>query len=246
MPDFVTGFHAPRAHELSVGSSRRPTSLQVSSTVLPVLLLPSSVLEHSALTIIEGSILDLTDAQLREYVSGCDAVVSCLGHVLSVKGIFGAPRKLCTEATRRLCDAIAWNRPTMATKFVLMNTVGVANPTLVETRSMFERVVLAGLRWLVPPHTDNEMAADHLMSTVGQRHKYIEWCSVRPDSLINDDVSPYDIEESPVTGLFSGRPTSRANVAHFMTQLVGDDAVWKQWRFKMPVIMNRQAALASG
>ena len=68
---------------------------------------------------------------------------------------------------------------------------------------------------------------------------------MRPDSLICDDVSSYDVVESPVTGIFSGRPTSRANVAHFMTRLIGDDDVWARWRFKMPVIMNEQAALAA-
>ncbi|MGB1700501.1 MAG: NAD(P)-dependent oxidoreductase, partial [Nannocystaceae bacterium] len=205
--------------------------------------LPTAVLDHPDLTIIEASILDLSDAQLREIVEGCDAIVSCLGHVISVRGIFGAPRKLCTEATRRLCEAIESNRPATPTKFVLMNTVGVSNPALEERRTLLDRTVVTCLRWFIPPHSDNEDAAAHLHATVGERSEYIEWCSVRPDSLINAEVSSYDVVESPVTGIFSGRPTSRANVAHFMTQLIGDDDVWARWRFKMPVIMNEQGAL---
>ena len=205
--------------------------------------LPAAVQDHPALVVIEASILDLTDGQLEEIVEGCDAVVSCLGHVLTLRGVFGAPRKLCTEATRRLCDAIESHRPATPTRFVLMNTVGVSNPALSESRTLLDRAVVTCLRWLVPPHSDNEDAAAHLHSHVGERSEFIEWCSVRPDSLICDDVSAYDVVESPVTGLFSGRPTSRANVAHFMTRLIGDDDVWARWRFKMPVIMNEQAAL---
>ena len=177
---------------------------------------------------------------MGEYAMGCDAVVSCLGHVISFKGIFGAPRKLCTEATRRLCAAIESNRPAAPTKFILMNTVGVSNPELQERRNWLERSVLTLLRWLIPPHNDNETAAQHLHEIVGKQSEHLEWCSVRPDSLINAEVSSYDVIESPVTTLFDGRPTTRANVAHFMTQLITDESLWNRWRFDMPVIMNAQ------
>jgi hypothetical protein len=73
---------------------------------------------------------------------------------------------------------------------------------------------------------------------VGKENKYLEWCIVRPDSLIDADVSQYDTTESPTTGIFSGRPTTRSNVAHFMTKLSEDNALWSKWKFKMPVIMN--------
>ncbi len=32
---------------------------------------------------------------------------------------------------------------------------------------------------------------------MGRNNKHIEWCIVRPDTLINADVSPYYIKESP-------------------------------------------------
>jgi len=202
--------------------------------------LPTAIAEHPNISVIEANILDLSDKQMGELVKGCDAVVSCLGHVISFKGIFGAPRKLCTDATRRLCAAIRTNRPTSPAKFILMNTVGVPNPNLNERRGFVERVVLTLLRWLIPPHNDNETAAQHLQENVGRQSEYLEWCSVRPDSLINAEVSPYEITESPVTDLFSGRPTTRSNVAHFMTQLIEDEALWNTWKFDMPVIMNAQ------
>ena len=201
--------------------------------------LPAAVLEHPNLRIIEASILELTAAQLADYVKGCDAVVSCLGHVISFQGIFGAPRKLCTEAAQRLCKAIEVNKPVTPVRFILMNTVGVANPELGERRSWSERGVLMLLRWCLPPHLDNELAAQHLETQVGQSNPSLQWCSVRPDTLIDENVSTYEVVSSPVTELFSGRPTTRANVAHFMLQLVEDDALWAKWNFKMPVIMNR-------
>ena len=35
---------------------------------------------------------------------------------------------------------------------------------------------------------------------MGRENKHIEWCSVRPDSLIDAELSPYDINESPTHG----------------------------------------------
>ena len=198
----------------------------------------SVVINNPNMKIVEANILDLTDDELAKQVERCDAVVSCLGHVLSFSGMFGHPRALCTEATRRLCNAIEANTPSKPTKFILMNTVGVPNPELNENRQWFERVLLKTLHYTIPPHRDNETAAEHLMSNVGKHNRSVEWCSVRPDSLINAEVSPYEISNSPITGVFTGRPTSRANVANFMMELIEDAILWDTWKFKMPVITN--------
>jgi hypothetical protein len=56
--------------------------------------------------------------------------------------------------------------------------------------------------------------------------------------LIDAEVSAYVIEPSPITGILTGRPTARANVAHFMCELIEDEALWSKWKFGMPVIMN--------
>ena len=200
--------------------------------------LPADVLNHPNVTVIEASVLDLSDREMAEHVRDCDAVVSCLGHVMDLKGIFGEPRRLCTDATRRLCNAIAENRPNKPIKFILMNTVGVQNPDLEEKRAWFERWLLALLRHSVPPHLDNEAAAEHLHQNVGKGSTHVEWCSVRPDSLVDAEISLYDVEQSPTTGILTGRPTARANVAHFMIELVENAELWSTWRFGMPVIMN--------
>jgi len=200
--------------------------------------LPAVIVENPNTTAIEASVLDLTDEEMTEHVKDCDAVVSCLGHVMDFKGIFGEPKKLCTDATRSLCKALEKDSLPKPTKLILMNTVGVQNPDLEEKRTWFERGLLTFLRHTLPPHRDNETAAEYLHSIVGKENKHIEWCSVRPDTLIDAEVSPYDIKESPITGILNGRPTTRSNVAHFMIELIENEELWSTWKFRMPVIMN--------
>ena len=65
--------------------------------------LPAAARNHDRLSVIQASILDLSDAELAGHFNGCDAVASCLGHNMSWNGVFGKPRQLVTEATRRLC-----------------------------------------------------------------------------------------------------------------------------------------------
>jgi nucleoside-diphosphate-sugar epimerase len=200
--------------------------------------LSAEILKNPNTTVIEASVLDLTDEEMAEHVRNCDAVVSCLGHVMDFKGMFGEPKELCTEATRRLCNAIGENGPPRTTKFILMNTVGVQNPNLEEKRTWYERALLTLLHHFLPPHRDNETAAEHLHKSVGNHNRHIEWCCIRPDSLIDAEVSPYDVEESPCTGIFTGRPTTRSNVAHFMIELIENAELWNTWKFRAPVIMN--------
>lgn len=200
--------------------------------------LPAEISKHPNTSVTEASVLDLTDEELAERTRGCDAVVSCLGHVMDFKGLFGEPRKLCTDAVRRLCNAIEANHPARPVRFILMNTVGVRNPDLDEKRAWHERALLTVLRHLLPPQRDNETAAEHLLRTVGTENQRIEWCCVRPDSLIDGEISPYEIGESPSTGILSGRPTTRSNVAHLMAELIENDDFWTTWKFRMPVVMN--------
>ena len=74
--------------------------------------LPDAWKTNDNLQIITASVLDLTDDEMREIVKDCDAVASCLGHNLSWKGIYGQPRELVTDATRRFCDAIKYKTAT--------------------------------------------------------------------------------------------------------------------------------------
>lgn len=192
------------------------------------------------LSVIRASLLDLGDAELAEHVSDCDAVASCLGHNLTLKGIYGHPRKLVTEATRRLCKAIKANRPEKPVKYVLMNTAGNRNRDLNEPVSLGQKLVVGLIRLLVPPYPDNEQAAEYLRTQIGQSDSSIEWSVVRPDSLLDEEkVGNYEIHLSPTrSAIFDPGKTSRINVAHFMAELITDEVTWKEWQGRMPVIYN--------
>ena len=94
----------------------------------------------------------------------------------------------------------------------------------------------------MPPHADNEKAADHLRTDIGQDDAAIEWVVVRPDSLVDESkVTGYEAHPSPTrSAIFNAGMTSRINVAHFMTELISDDVTWRKWKGRMPVIYNNQ------
>jgi hypothetical protein len=122
-----------------------------------------------------------------------------------------------------------------------MNTAGNSNRDIYEPVSVVQKIVIALLRLLLPPHLDNEKAADFLRVNIGQRHPYIEWTVVRPDTLKNEEkVTGYSLHISPVrSALFNPGKTSRNNVGHFMARLITDDDLWNRWKGQMPVIYNK-------
>jgi hypothetical protein len=205
--------------------------------------LPESWKSNERVKIISASLLDLSDKEMMELTLDCHSVASCLGHNMNWKGIYGQPRKLVTDAARRLCNAIEANKPESPIKYVLMNTTGNRNHNLNEPISFGQKCVIGLLRLLLPPHVDNEKAADYLRTQIGQNNQFIEWAAVRPDGLIdNDEVTDYEIHPSPIrSAIFNAGKTSRINVAHFMSKLITDDITWKLWKGQMPVIYNAES-----
>lgn len=203
--------------------------------------LPKAIRDNDRLYVIHASVLELSNTEMREHVNGCNAVASCLGHTMSLKGLYGHPRRLVTDAARRLCDAIKANELEMPTKFVLMNTTGNRNRDLQEPRSFGEKCVIVLLRLLLPPHVDNEKAADYLRTHIGKNDGKIEWSVVRPDNLINkDEVTVYEVHPSPIrSAIFDAGVTSRINVGHFMAELISDEDTWSTWKGQMPVMYNK-------
>ncbi len=192
---------------------------------------------------IEASLLSLPDEDLLRYLRGCDAVISCLGHVLSFKGIFGPPRDLVTRATSRLCRGIEVLLPAAPIKFILMSSVSVNRPGGLDTRrgpleKAFLRILCGGL----PPAGDNQWAADFLHEKVGASNPFVEWTAVRPDTLLPGDVSEYTLHEGLVNSLFAPGSTNMANIANFMCELVTNPKTWADWKAKLPVIINAVAA----
>ncbi len=202
--------------------------------------LPETVKKHKNLSIVHASLLGLSDAQMAQHVNGCTAVASCLGHNMTFKGVYGHPRALVTDATRRLCQAIRANKPQWPVKFVLMNTAGNQNRDLTEPVSFGQKSVIRLIRMLLPPHADNEKAADFLRLAIGQNDSEIEWAVVRPDTLTNEEaVTAYEVYPSPIrSAIFNPGTTSRINVGHFMAELITNNDCWNAWKGQMPVIYN--------
>ncbi len=202
--------------------------------------LPKSTLNNDHLSVISASLLELSDSEMIKYTNKCDVVVSCLGHNLNLKGIYGQPHKLVTDATHRLCNAIKANNSEKPTKYILMNTTGNSNRDLNEPRSLGEKCVIGLIRLLLPPHVDNEMAADYLRTNIGQEDPMVEWVAVRPDNLVNEEnVTKYQVHPSPIrSAIFNAGQTSRINVGHFMADLITEENVWNKWKGQMPVIYN--------
>jgi hypothetical protein len=201
--------------------------------------LPAGVAGSPGVEGVEADLLSLSDDELRHHLRGCTAVVSCLGHVLSVKGVLGPPRDLVTRATTRVCRAIEAERPARPVKLVLMTSVSVHQPGKLDARrGGFERAFLWLLRGLLPPARDNQRAADFLRQVIGTDHPFVQWVVVRPDTLLEGETSGYALHAGLVNSLSSPGRTTMANVAHFMCELVTDPGAWEEWKGRMPVVVD--------
>ena len=195
---------------------------------------------HPNLQIVEAEISEMSESDLTQYLEECEAVISCLGHNLTFKGMLGHPRRLVTDAIKKVTRTIESICPKNKIKIILMNTTGNSNRGIPEKPPFSQRLVISLLRLLLPPHVDNEKAADFLRLQVGQNHDHIEWAAVRPDGLINEEhVTQYDINASPIrNAIFDAGSTSRINVADFMSELAVNSELWNTWKGQMPVIYN--------
>lgn len=205
--------------------------------------LPDGTAHHPRLEVTEADLLGLDDETFALLVHGCGAVVSCLGHTISARGLYGRPRDLVTQAARRVCRAVRAERPARPVRFVLMSSVSVNGPGPEDgRRGRVERAALWALRGALPPARDNQMAADFLLHDVGAADPYVQWSAVRPDTLREGDVTPYAAHEALVDGLFRPGETNIANVADFMCRLVTHDELWSRWRGRLPVLVNAAPA----
>ncbi len=210
--------------------------------VRPTGKVPDSWKNNDEITIIRAGISEISVDEMIKYLIDCQSVASCLGHNITLKGIFGKPGKLVSDAVKLLCLAIQKNSPDKPIKFVLMNTTGNRNGDLNEPISIGEKLVMGLIRLLVPPQSDNEKAANFLRVNIGQKNKLIDWVAVRPDTLINEDkVTEYELYASPIRSALSNPgKTSRINVGNFMSRLIVENDLWNKWKGQMPVIYNKE------
>lgn len=204
--------------------------------------LPPDLVGHPGLGVVKGEIGNIPDAELAELTADCSAIISCLGHNLSMRGILGPPWFLVRDAVRLCYRSVQLNNPPHPVKFILMNTTGFRGPG--EKVSRRHIMVLTLIRWLVPPQRDNEKAAEFLIKEIGPRDKAIRWVVVRPDTLVNlGDPPSYSVVPAPRRDpIFDPGKTSRENVARFMAELVCRDEVWQKWEGQLPVIYDEELA----
>lgn len=203
-------------------------------------VLPEEIEEIPLLEIVRGNINEFTDSEMSNLLRDCNAVVSCLGHNVTFKGMFGNPRYLVFDAIRSISETIKKTTDNKI-KLILMSTTAYSNTLMAETNSIGEKIILSLLKLLLPPHRDNVKAANYLIKEIGKDDEKIEWIAVRPDTLVNNDnESSYEIYESPERSpIFNAGTTSRINVSRFMTELLLNKMLWQKWQFKMPVIYNK-------
>lgn len=204
-------------------------------------VLPEELVENPLVETVKGNINELVPSEMETLVQNCTVVISCLGHNISFRGLFGHPWYLVRDAIKNLSEAIRKNSANNV-KLILMSTTAYTNTVSGEKNSIGERIIFSLLTFLLPPHRDNVKAAKYLINDIGKQNEKIEWVAVRPDTLTNEDAeSEYNICESPVRSpVFNAGTTSRINVSNFMGELVMNDILWKKWLYKTPVIYNNE------
>lgn len=205
-------------------------------------VIPDIWRNNNKITIIFANVSELSIHEMMEYLKDCDSVVSCLGHNITLKGIFGKPRKLVTNSIEIVCRAIIANAQENKTKLALMSSTAISNDYAKEKVTLGERLIKMLIYLLLPPHVDNVKAAKKMRMHIGDNKELIEWVAIRPDTLIDEaGVSEYELHSSPIrSSIFNPGKTSRINVADFISTLITNHAVWAQWQGKMPVIYNKE------
>ena len=203
-------------------------------------ILSAEILDNPLVEIERGNITEFNDSEMISLLQDCNAIVSCLGHNITIRGMFGKPRNLVFDTIRNISEIVK-EKADKKVKLILMSTTGYTNTITGEKNSLGERIILSILKLLLPPHRDNVKAANYLHEEIGKDNEKIEWIAVRPDTLFNEDnKSTYEVYESPVRSpVFNAGTTSRINVSHFMADLLINERLWREWQFKMPVVYNK-------
>ncbi len=195
--------------------------------------------DHELVETVRGNIDEYDVTRMTELVSDCSAVISCLGHNLNVRGMFGAPHTLVYNFVRKICTvAESASNPK---RLILMSTTAYINRKLGETLKGKDAFLFGFLKLVLPPHKDNMLAGDYLVNELGS-DTALEWIAVRPDSLIDRPVlEDYEIVETLQRNPLSDPgKTSRLQVAHVMADLLLKDDLWQEWKYRTPVIYSKE------
>jgi nucleoside-diphosphate-sugar epimerase len=202
-------------------------------------VIPNQIIENKNVEIIKGNMLNFENDRINEIVKDCDSVICCLGHNITLKGIFGHPRRLVFNTVLKITESLKSSNNNA--KFILMSTTAYTNKNIGEVNTVREKIIFSLLEIFLPPHKDNMLAANHLVYKLNSKTK-IEWVAVRPDSLFDEDnFSEYEIHNCKTRSpIFNPGKTSRINVAHFMVELLTNNKLWQEWKYKTPIIYNKE------
>lgn len=177
--------------------------------------------------VVIGTVLDMSSEQVTTLVADTDCVVCCLGHRMTLRGMYGPPYRLVTDTCKRL-HAAASDKTT----FVVLGTVGTEHPDKKELRSTGARIVVSMLHYAVPPMADSHHCLAYFLK------QNSPWVIVRPDALHESPPGPYTVSPTLVTNLFDARSTSIGTVGNWIAQLATDDALFATWKQKLPVLLD--------
>ncbi len=213
--------------------------IKVRMVVRESAIVTTNLSENNTIEIIKGNIYDFKIVEIIDLLKDCETVICCLGHNINLKGILGHPRKLVSNTVAKIIEAI--QSINLNKKFILMSTTAYTNKKIKEKNTLGEKIIFSLLKVLLPPHKDNMLAADHLIYKLGSKTN-IDWVAIRPDSLFDEEnESAYEIHNNKIRSpIFNSGKTSRINVSHFMAELVTNDKLWQEWKYKTPVIYNTE------
>ncbi|KAG0256882.1 hypothetical protein DFQ27_005426 [Actinomortierella ambigua] len=208
--------------------------------------IPADLTANKNLTLIQGSLLHLSVDDLAGHIKGCNAVIMTLGHGLSygrvpALGLWMNPHELVVKATQMTSEAIIKLQPPAPIKFIILNTVGVANPDGSDPYQpgALERGLIGFMKMALPPYADSVKSAVYISQQIGDKHKSsLEWVVVRPDGFIDGEVCAYKLMEGIQHPFYEPDHITKANIAHFMRELAYNYDTWNTWKFKMPIIVN--------
>lgn len=218
--------------------------LQVRAVVRSLDRIPEDLRHHEDIEYLEKNVLHMKNEEIADALEGCESCIVCLGHRISVSGIWGPPYRLVQDAVQKLHSAYeilhAEKESATRLKLVVLSTVGVTNPDGSEAnfRGLFEKAFVWIVSSLVPPWSDNMLTVQYLHDKIGRADNALEWVAVRPDSLAEGQRCPYALWQGLQSGLFTPGKTRKSNLAHFMVSLLVDDDLWSSWKWKMPVILD--------
>ena len=107
----------------------------------------NSIKHSKHIEVIKASILEIDNQNLKQYLSDVDAVISCLGHNITLKGIFAKPYTLVADSLIRIVSIINEISSNKTIKIILMNTTACKNKLQNEKFNKKENLVMKIMRF---------------------------------------------------------------------------------------------------